>query len=402
MKKKAIQKKGVNNMKKSASSLGDLVASEMNNIVNSEEHIDMFTKVAKKKEKEEDKKSKKDKPGKFELFKKKDKKDDKAADGKGSKKKDKKSKKEMTSESMLEFVNLLTEASNTLDECGFVKSSALTLQALDTLISEAALDIFAGEEDEDIEDLLSDPELAKVLDMSKHKEHTPDYTEDPALELELAGIGDDVEPTHVFDDIDEVDDNEELLKDLGLGKKDQEDSYVDEDVSKVLAKLDAFIAKNAGDLDDPELTDEGFDYSSDLGDKELIRMPKEHKHDPDWKKYKDLTPSERLEHEMGAGLHERLPMDPDELSDEEVYPDVFEDMPRDEDAEFANRNKWDYDNADDDDEESERELLRRILSEDPDAIEDEDDEFEPFGSLTKALREDEHSADDDEDFEDEE
>lgn len=44
----------------------------------------------------------------------------------------------------------------------------------------------------------------------------------------------------------------------------------------------------------------------------------------EWKKFEDLSPQERLEHEMGAGLHEQLEIDPDQLSDEEVYPDTYE------------------------------------------------------------------------------
>jgi hypothetical protein len=44
----------------------------------------------------------------------------------------------------------------------------------------------------------------------------------------------------------------------------------------------------------------------------------------EWKKFEDLSPQEKLEHEMGAGLHEQLEVDPDQLSDEEVYPDTYE------------------------------------------------------------------------------
>lgn len=94
----------------------------------------------------------------------------------------------------------------------------------------------------------------------------------------------------------------------------------------------------------PENRDPGFSYTGEdenypnivdrwpNGSEELpqryrspsdtIRVNKE------WTAFNKLSPEERLELEMGAGLHERLDIDPDELNPEEVsthYGDTFED-----------------------------------------------------------------------------
>lgn len=56
----------------------------------------------------------------------------------------------------------------------------------------------------------------------------------------------------------------------------------------------------------------------------------------EWEKFDELSPEERLELEMGAGLHEQLDMDPDELSDEEAYPELWAEIGDREHEEFLN------------------------------------------------------------------
>ncbi len=69
-----------------------------------------------------------------------------------------------------------------------------------------------------------------------------------------------------------------------------------------------------------EDADPGFTYPG-LGkdDTETVRVPGK-----GWVPFKDLGEEEKDELESGAGMRERLDMDPDELSTEEVYPDEIE------------------------------------------------------------------------------
>lgn len=72
-------------------------------------------------------------------------------------------------------------------------------------------------------------------------------------------------------------------------------------------------------LDQPEDKGPGFTYGPDTQDKSMhdqVRKP-----GGSWVDYLDLSPEERLEHEMGAGLHDQLDMDPDELSYDDIPSD---------------------------------------------------------------------------------
>ena len=65
-----------------------------------------------------------------------------------------------------------------------------------------------------------------------------------------------------------------------------------------------------------------------------------------WKRFDELSPEERLELEMGAGLHEQLDMDPDELTTEEVYPEYWEEGPEEEEISGRLSNELDkYDDG---------------------------------------------------------
>lgn len=89
------------------------------------------------------------------------------------------------------------------------------------------------------------------------------------------------------------------------------------DFLKSPSDLDPFIH----DFDyEREDADPGFTYS-DLGrnDTEEVRVPGK-----GWVPFKDLGEEEMDELESGAGMRERLDMDPDQLSTEEVYPEDWE------------------------------------------------------------------------------
>lgn len=82
--------------------------------------------------------------------------------------------------------------------------------------------------------------------------------------------------------------------------------------------------ENGDFLELPEDRDEGFDYSGSDKHKpswmeEMIRLP-----GGDLVNYDTLSPQDKLEHEMGAGLHERLDIDPDQLSYDDLRQDEID------------------------------------------------------------------------------
>lgn len=207
-------------------SLGDIVASEMGLIMESEEHTHLFSKTAKKKEdrveEKEDKKS--DKKDKKEDAKKgkKDKKEDKKSD-----KKDKKSKKkEMTAESFKHLVNTLTKISHVLDESGLPQSSLITLEALDSIIGELAMTKFAKEKccecdkecgkdcpckDKDDDDCdceaCSDTNDVKAMDVV-----SPEHWNSAKLPFDVEAPSGSSAPKSLFDEISELDSDPNLLE----------------------------------------------------------------------------------------------------------------------------------------------------------------------------------------------
>jgi hypothetical protein len=70
-----------------------------------------------------------------------------------------------------------------------------------------------------------------------------------------------------------------------------------------------------------EDADPGFDYSLNGNDEDLIRM-----HSNDWRAFKDLSDDEKANQEEGAGMRDRLDIDPDELS--------YEDLPTFDDEDY--------------------------------------------------------------------
>lgn len=104
------------------------------------------------------------------------------------------------------------------------------------------------------------------------------------------------------------------------------------EVRNAFEKLDLWISKHAHEFEDE---DPGFTYGPSDNDK--IRLP-----GGDFVNFESLSPEERLEQEMGAGLHEQLDIDPDELSYEDVSPE-----------DESDEDYWpvgeDHDDADDED-----------------------------------------------------
>lgn len=433
--------------KMTKSTLGDLVAAEMNKIVDSEEHINMFSKVAKKKDdksedvkyKKDNKSEKSDKPNPFAKKDKKDKKD--KEDDKESKKKDKKSekfekheksdkkdkakkdkkedkkddkKKEMTSESMNSFVNLLTKASDTLDNYGLHKSAVLALQALDTLIGEVAMDKFANlsedlSEDlpegvEELEEFADDPEMAKLLDMGK--DNGEGFDIDPMFLAELEHL-DTGEPTTAFEDLDEADDTS-ILDELGLSDTETSESnegydlgeplpelaafVEDNETRKVFSKLDSWMTRHAyegyghtdGDLmaaeDDDELSNEGDRQTPDFLAHNTF-VP-----DPDiYKRYDDMLADVNLPREI---LLDSVPSSKFDWGDDgDDIDEVIHDV---------------NDHRDYGSEDEERAILQKLLTTDPDEDEDELAEGIRTALTTDPDEDENYYADaDDEDFEDE-
>ncbi|HVI41795.1 MAG TPA: hypothetical protein VM577_14175 [Anaerovoracaceae bacterium] len=235
-------------------SIGDIVASEMNTILDSEEHTRLFSKTAKKEEKEdkdeekEDKKSKKkdeksdkksdkkdeksdkksdkkddkdekeDKKSKKSESDKEDKGDKKAKKDKGKEKEDKKSeKKEMTSKSFEKLVNIFTKVSHLLDESGLVNSSVITLEALDSVIEEMAVLKFAKEKCCDCDKCGKDCPCEKCSDCECMDCMSADDTNDvKAIEVLRPTVSDDKPVGSLYDEIAELegDPGTALVEDL--------------------------------------------------------------------------------------------------------------------------------------------------------------------------------------------
>lgn len=310
------------NSDKNNSVMGESVASEMSSILESSEHINLFKLAGKKDIKEKLKK---------------DKKEDK--EDKKSKKKEEKAKKKLTSKSMTDIVNMLKQASETLDLNDLEQESTLVLEALNTLVNEISIkyakfappelsnetlqeiELAPDLETSGLEDFEEDPDLAKLMNLGKEGYEDPDQPVDPLTELELMNAVKDVE-------------------------------YVDDEMGVALAKLDQWIEKNAEiDLmmskDDelPSDLENGFSYEASLSepvritDRELKEKNKEYdrlkKIDPkliknmkpaeQWVEYKELSPYEKLE-QSGADLQEQLDIDLDTMSDEEAYPELYEEL----------------------------------------------------------------------------
>lgn len=128
-----------------------------------------------------------------------------------------------------------------------------------------------------------------------------------------------------------------------LSKQAQDDSdsdFEDEDISS--ADDDLFE-----DEDGLEMLEEdgGYGFTYDLGDeKDLVRIPDDK---GSWKRYMDLSAPERLDQEGAMLLGGPLDIDPDQLTNEEVYADEDWDLGDDaedrmiEDIKDKQRDEWD-------------------------------------------------------------
>lgn len=375
--------------------LGNIVAAEMDKIMGSKEHAQMFSKAEKACKCPEDCGCKGDCSGSCEAC--------------SKSKKDEK----MSAESFEEIVATLISVSDTLDSLGFRKSAIATLEVVDKTYLEVekllstAEDLAhqeAGPGDLDLEDL--DQDLGDLGDLeamlaSEDLEDANDarlldelglrpLEEDPDLEgafsenlankerelLQHVGGEGFEEENEDNTDIDELLGNslrstdlatsedvpsrlpppakvppseEELLR----GKVDPEYMYGDllqdpsvnmsaartgvsgdrdmktlaPEVKQAFEKLDLWIAKHAHEDEDMEDLESGFTYGPSDGD-EKIRLP-----GGEMVSFDDLSPADRLDQEMGAGLNEQLDIDPDELSYQDIVPDededYFEDLIRD-------------------------------------------------------------------------
>lgn len=136
--------------------------------------------------------------------------------------------------------------------------------------------------------------------LKKQAQDDPDFED----EAELAELFEDAENRAMF----------------GIDNSSADDSMWASDLDEEL--------ENGDFLESPEDRDDGFTYGPDeTGESHKIRMDNEFdgRTIKDWVDFDTLSPEEKLEHEMGAGLHERLDMDPDELTTEQVYPEEWED-----------------------------------------------------------------------------
>lgn len=283
-------------------------------------------------------------------------------------------KEDVKKEALSEMIEMLSKISETQDELGLIKSSNKTLEALETMVRE--LSKIAEKEDvsnpmrsnldygntDDSNDATWSELIAPIKEDDRARREFKDTAHTyPDVMMRLRDLvnksheGAKPEKSTLFEEgigsedsdfseepdviVGNPDDDEELLSkpfpregktqgffDLFEADLDSEERNLQtippskkaNRYSKLLQKLaqeiDEFELDNNDQDDDNDFMGDGFPYDKDLSGQLRIGEGKE----AELRDFETLTPEEQLEQEEGAGLLERLDIDPDELSWEDT------------------------------------------------------------------------------------
>lgn len=214
-----------------------------------------------------------------------------------------------------------------------------------------------AEEGDDFED---EPELDEDAELAALMKHVPGGRQMRGHELEEMLLGEEPYERDLFDVPLDADDNyasdldEELENGDFLGSRE----YLVHDPLHEEEDAGHGFTQDPGIVTLPERSIRECNYCSMMGrDKCMcgprVQIPFKDDIEPhnvrvgpgEWKKFDELSPEEKAEIEMGAGLREQLDMDPDDLSTEEVYPEEWADT----EEEAFNRIRDELPSSEDDD-----------------------------------------------------